>query len=79
MERSSFLNLLGNHSKAIIGSVKYTMKDLPMSPIKIVPYHAVEISAFTVLWVFWGTENKHQQHRYHILQFNERHNYLRPT
>jgi len=55
------------------------MKDLPMSPIKIVPYHAVEISAFTVLWVFWGTENKHQQHRYHILQFNERHNYLRPT
>jgi len=48
-----------------------------MRHIKIVPYHAVHISAFTVLWVFWGTETKDQEQITHITYTED--NYLRPT
>ena len=65
-------------SKAIIGSVKCTKKDYPTSHIKIVPYHVVDISALTVLCVFWGNETKDQQHTPHI-PYTEDYNSLRPT
>jgi hypothetical protein len=53
----TYCNMFWLISKAIIGRVKYTNKDYPIRHIKIVLYHAVDISGSALLWVFLGNRN----------------------